>query len=132
MGLGTGNLEAGARIKLSPSGFNGYFHFGGFGSDSFHRDLILKQAVRRAARYAGGRIRPQDVFVIGDTPFDVSAGRKAGYQTVAVGTGFSSLAELKRSRPDHLARDFFGVDKWLKWFGIISLRQAKRRSSRAA
>ena len=132
LGLGTGNLEQGARIKLGPSGFNGYFRFGGFGSDSFHRHLILQKAVLRAARHAGGRILPQDVFVIGDTPFDVSAGRKAGYQTVAVGTGFASWTELVRSRPDHLARDFRGVDKWLKWFGITSSRQLRRRSSRAA
>jgi phosphoglycolate phosphatase-like HAD superfamily hydrolase len=132
LGLGTGNIEAGARIKLGPSGFNGYFRFGGFGSDSFHRDLILKRAVRRAARYAAGRIQPRDVFVIGDTPCDVSAGRKAGYKTVAVGTGFASWAELVSSRPDHLARDFRGVDKWLKWFGITSSRRARRRSSRAA
>ncbi|MCX5797889.1 MAG: haloacid dehalogenase-like hydrolase [Elusimicrobia bacterium] len=132
LGLGTGNLEQGARIKLGPSGFNGYFRFGGFGSDSFHRDLILKKAVRRAACHAGGRVQRQDVFVIGDTPFDVAAGRKAGYKTVAVGTGFSSWAELKRSRPDHLARDFRGVDKWLKWFGMSSSRQARRRNSRAA
>jgi phosphoglycolate phosphatase-like HAD superfamily hydrolase len=132
LGLGTGNLEEGARIKLGPSGFNGYFRFGGFGADSFHRDRILKKAVLRAAKHAPGRIQPQDVFVIGDTPFDVSAGRKAGYRTVAVGTGFASWAELRRSRPDHLARDFRGVDKWLKWFGIANSRLAKRRNSRAA
>ena len=130
LGLGTGNIEAGARIKLGPSGFNGYFRFGGFGSDSFHRDRILRKAVSRAARPAGGRIQPRDVFVIGDTPFDVSAGRKAGYRTVAVGTGFASWAELVRSRPDHLARDFRGVEKWLGWFGITDSRIAKRRNSR--
>ncbi|MBI5239867.1 MAG: HAD family hydrolase [Elusimicrobia bacterium] len=123
LGLGTGNLEEGARIKLGPSGFNGYFQFGGFGSDSFHRDRILKKAVCRAARYAGRRIRPRDVFVIGDTPFDVSAGRKAGYNTVAVGTGFATWKELVRSRPDRLARDFRGVAKWLEWFGLAGPRK---------
>ena len=30
LGLGTGNVEEGARIKLEPSGFNKYFSFGGF------------------------------------------------------------------------------------------------------
>jgi phosphoglycolate phosphatase-like HAD superfamily hydrolase len=125
LGLGTGNLEAGARIKLGPSGFNGYFRFGGFGSDSLYRDRILKKAVRRAARDAGGRIAPRDVFVIGDTSFDVSAGRKAGYKTVAVGTGYASWTELVRSRPDHLARDFRGVGKWRRWFGIASPKRVR-------
>jgi phosphoglycolate phosphatase-like HAD superfamily hydrolase len=123
LGLGTGNLEEGARIKLGPSGFNGYFRFGGFGADSYHRDVILKKAVRRAVRHAGRRIRPQDVFVIGDTPFDVAAGRKAGYRTVAVGTGFAEWKQLVAARPDHLARDFRGVAKWLKWFGLAGTRK---------
>ena len=120
LGLGTGNVREGARIKLGPSGLNEYFKFGGFGCDSFHRPAILKKAVRRAGRLAGGRVPPRDVFVIGDTPHDVSAGRKAGFQTIAVGTGFASWESLKRAKPDHLARDFRGVEKWLKWFGISS------------
>lgn len=118
LGLGTGNMERGARIKLGPSGFNRYFRFGGFGSDSFHREALLKKAVSRARRVCAGRIRPEDVFVIGDTPYDVAAGRKAGFRTIAVGTGFSDRKSLVRSRPDHLARDFRGVDKWLRWFGL--------------
>ena len=118
LGLGTGNMEKGARIKLAPSGFNGYFTFGGFGSDSLHRHVILKKAVQRAVRLAGESISPHDVFVIGDTPHDVAAGRRAGYRTVAVGTGFASWSELKKSKPDHLARDFRGRNRWMKWFGI--------------
>ena len=60
------------------------------------------------------------------------AGRKAGFKTVAVGTGVASWAELKRSRPDHLARDFRGVGKWLKWFGIQDSARRKRRTLPAA
>ncbi len=118
LGLGTGNLKKGAHIKLGPSGFNEYFRFGGFGCDSFHRPAILKKAVCRAERLAGERVSPQDVFVIGDTPHDVSAGRKAGFQTIAVGTGFATWESLKQAKPDHLARDFRGIAKWLKWFGV--------------
>jgi len=118
LGLGTGNMERGARIKLEPSGFNAYFLFGGYGSDAFHRPALLKKAARRAQALAKKKIPPQDVYVIGDTPLDVDAGRKAGFKTVAVGTGFSTWKELVRSRPDHLAKDFRGIDKWFKWFGI--------------
>lgn len=118
LGLGTGNMERGARIKLEPSGFNAYFLFGGYGSDAFHRPTLLKKAVRRATKIAGVSIHPRRVFVIGDTPLDVSAGRKAGYRTVAVGTGFAKWDELVASRPDYLARDFKGISTWLNWFGI--------------
>lgn len=118
LGLGTGNMEKGARIKLDPSGFNVYFMFGGYGSDSFHRHVLLKKAVRRAEKFAGKPLDESDVFVIGDTPLDVAAGKKAGYKTVAVGTGFSEWAELKASKPDHLARDYKDLKKWLSWFGL--------------
>jgi phosphoglycolate phosphatase-like HAD superfamily hydrolase len=118
LGLGTGNMERGARIKLEPSGFNSYFLFGGYGSDSFHRPALLKKAVSRAKRHARGPIKSEDVFVIGDTPLDVAAGRAAGFKTVAVGTGFSTWKELRASRPDHLARDYRDPKRWLNWFGL--------------
>ena len=35
LGLGTGNLEEGALIKLRPSGLHKYFRFGGFGIDGY-------------------------------------------------------------------------------------------------
>lgn len=118
LGLGTGNMERGARIKLEPSGFNPYFQFGGYGSDSFHRHALLKKAVQRARKLSPGPFRPSDVFVIGDTPFDVAAGKKAGFKTIAVGTGFADWKELAASRPDHLTRDFRDLAKWLSWFEL--------------
>ncbi len=116
LGLGTGNLEKGARIKLEPSGFNRHFPFGGFGSDSLSRASLLKKAVKRARPLTNGAA-PM-VFVVGDTALDVKAGRKAGYRTVGVGTGFAAWEDLAASKPDHLARDFRDTEKWLKWFGI--------------
>lgn len=118
LGLGTGNMEQGARIKLEPSGFNAYFLFGGYGSDSFHRPVLLKKAVMRARKLAHARFAPSDVYVIGDTPLDVAAGKKAGFKTVAVGTGFSTWPELVASKPDHLARDYRNIKTWLNWFEL--------------
>jgi len=116
LGLGTGNMEKGARIKLEPSGFNAYFMFGGYGSDSFHRPVLLKKAVARARKFAHKPFARGDVFVIGDTPLDVAAGKKAGFKTVAVGTGFAEWKDLVASKPDHLARDYRNLKKWLSWF----------------
>jgi phosphoglycolate phosphatase-like HAD superfamily hydrolase len=125
LGLGTGNMERGARIKLEPSGLNGYFPWGGYGSDAYHRHLLLKKAVARAKKHHRlRRVDPSDVYVIGDTPLDVAAGKKAGYRTVAVGTGFSTWAALRRSRPDFLAKDFRNVEAWLRW---LSLKQEPRK-----
>lgn len=117
LGLGTGNLERGARIKLKPSGFNDYFSFGGFGSDAFDRATLLKIAARRARRRA--RQPLESVYVIGDTPHDVAAGRAAGFKTVAVATGWSSREELAAAKPDHLAGDYRDLSQWLKFFELI-------------
>lgn len=118
LGLGTGNMERGARIKLEPSGFNAYFLFGGYGSDAFHRPTLLRRAVKRAEKLAKAPIRGNDVYVIGDTPLDVAAGKKAGFRTVGVGTGFAEWEDLVAAKPDFIAKDFRGTDKWLSWFGI--------------
>ncbi|OGR46477.1 MAG: hypothetical protein A2X40_08335 [Elusimicrobia bacterium GWC2_65_9] len=118
LGLGTGNMEKGARIKLEPSGFNVYFLFGGYGSDSFHRPSLLKRAALRAKELAREPFGPDDVYVIGDTPLDVAAGKEAGFKTIAVGTGFARWKDLAASRPDHLTRDFRDLKKWLSWFGL--------------
>jgi phosphoglycolate phosphatase-like HAD superfamily hydrolase len=123
MGLGTGNVKEGARIKLEPSGLHPYFLFGGYGCDAYHRPALLKKAVARARKLLDGeRVDGADVYVIGDTPLDVEAGKKAGYRTIAVGTGFSTWKELVRSKPDHLARDFRRIDQWLKWLRLPCAR----------
>ena len=49
VGLATGNVESGARIKLERGGLNGYFSFGGFGSDSERRADLVRKAAERAA-----------------------------------------------------------------------------------
>jgi phosphoglycolate phosphatase len=111
VGLGTGNLEKGARIKLGPSGLNRYFSFGGYGCDHIERHRILKAAVKRAG------VRAKDVVIVGDTPRDIEAGRKAGFRTAVVTAGFATAAALKAAKPDHLARDFRPLDRWLGWLG---------------
>ncbi len=126
LGLGTGNMERGARIKLAPSGLSGFFRFGGYGSDSYHRPALLRRGVARARKLLGGkRILRRDVFVVGDTPLDVAAGRRAGYRTIAVGTGWSPWKDLIASAPDFIARDFRDPEKWLTWIGL-----SKKRSQR--
>jgi phosphoglycolate phosphatase len=94
LGLATGNVERGARIKLERGDLNRYFRFGGFGSDSENRTSLVRRAAEVASTHHGA-IAPDDVFVIGDTPLDVIAGREAGFRTVGVATGKFSVDELR-------------------------------------
>ncbi|MBI4424822.1 MAG: HAD family hydrolase [Elusimicrobia bacterium] len=115
LGLGTGNVRPGALIKLRPSGLLRHFPFGGFGCDGYTRVSLLRAAVRRAAALSGSRIRPERVFVIGDTEKDVRAGKAAGYRTGAVTAGFGAAAAIREARPELIAPDFRDPRPWLRW-----------------
>ncbi len=98
----TGNLVAGAKIKLDHHGLWSRFAFGAFANDSETRDELGPHALQRARAHLGRVIPPQRVFVIGDTPHDVACGRVIGARTIAVKTGYSSRESLVAAAPDLL------------------------------
>ena len=102
MGLGTGNVQVGARLKLARANLWDYFSFGGFASDAVERRDVLKVGKERGIALLG--VEPDEcrVVVIGDTPADVSAARAIDADVVAVGTGFSDLQRLEEANPDVL------------------------------
>ncbi|MEK6712189.1 MAG: HAD family hydrolase [Nitrospinota bacterium] len=107
LGLGTGNFERGARIKLERGGLNGYFPFGGYGDDSQDRVALLEAGFRRGEerlrrRHPGARAAR---WVVGDTWRDVQAGRACGARVIAVATGGDTLHGLAGAAPDHLFAD---------------------------
>lgn len=106
LGLATGNVESGARIKLHPGNLNSYFSFGGFGSDSESRPGLVRCAAERANQLHGQTIAGNGVWVIGDTPRDIEAGRSAGFRTVGVATGQYSVDQLNAAGADLSLRDF--------------------------
>jgi phosphoglycolate phosphatase len=116
LGLGTGNLEAGARLKLARGDLNRFFTFGGFGSDASDRPELLSVAVRRGEKAAACEFSPEQVVVIGDTPLDVAAGKAIGARTLAVATGPFSEEALSACAPDGVVRTFNETEKIEKFF----------------
>ncbi|MDP2625715.1 MAG: HAD hydrolase-like protein [Candidatus Rokubacteria bacterium] len=110
LGLLTGNIEAGARVKLGPTGLGPYFRMGAFGSDDADRKRLPSLAARRAEALSGHRFRPQEVLVIGDTPLDIECARAFGAVAVAVATGQHARAELLAEAPDLLFDSFADAD----------------------
>jgi phosphoglycolate phosphatase-like HAD superfamily hydrolase len=105
VGLGTGNLHDGARLKLSRVGLFERFSFGGFGSDHEHRATLLAVGARRGGAALGAPVEEVRVVVIGDTPKDVAAALEIGAECLAVATGTFSAEELAASGPTHVFRD---------------------------
>ena len=116
LGLGTGNVEGGARIKLARGDLNRFFTFGGFGSDAEDRVEVLRQAVARGeARRGPGGDGPARVVVIGDTHLDVQSGGALGARTVAVATGGESATSLRQAGPDLLLPDLSDAEAFLRF-----------------
>ena len=99
LGLLTGNIRLGAEIKLRRFGLWDFFVMGGFADDHEDRNHIAVAALARGRRVLDAQLQPQEIVVIGDTPFDVRCGKFIGAKTLAVATGGAKFEELK----DHAA-----------------------------
>ena len=102
LGLVTGNVEGGARLKLLSAGLWHHFPIGAYGSDHESRNELPRFALERAAAHWGRPFQGRDAVVIGDTPRDVECGRAIGAATVAVATGRFSVAALRATGADRV------------------------------
>jgi phosphoglycolate phosphatase-like HAD superfamily hydrolase len=105
LALLTGNLAAGAEVKLSHYGVWHYFGFGAYADDHHERNRLGPVAAARAMEGHGEEFPPDRIYVIGDTPRDIECGKALGAKTVAVTTGHYSREELACHEPDFLFDD---------------------------
>ncbi len=115
LGLLTGNIVPGARLKLDSAGIGfDRFSVGAFGSDSADRRELPEVAIARAADAVGHRFSGKDVVIIGDTPNDIACGEHLGVRTIAVATGSYSVEELDECGPDHVFEDLTDTQRVLQ------------------
>jgi phosphoglycolate phosphatase len=105
LGLLTGNIEQGARIKLEAFHLNDYFPSGAFGSDSEDRNMLLPIAVKRFENFSGKRIPHDECIIVGDTPRDIECAKAHGAKSVGVATGPYPLEALVEAGADHALSD---------------------------
>ena len=115
LGLLTGNVEAGARLKLDTFDLNHFFPVGGFGDDSEERNLLLPFAVKRLLDSESITLKYEQCVVIGDTPMDVECGQVHGACSIAVATGTYSLEQLKNTTADLVLPDLSNTEHILEW-----------------
>ncbi len=109
LGLLTGNIRAGAEIKLRHYGLWDTFDFGGYGDDHFSRNDVARSALIDAQRHVPHPIQPDQVWVVGDTEHDIHCARAIGAKVIAVTTGGYSASDLEIHSPDLLLDDLHGV-----------------------
>jgi len=112
LGLVTGNLKPIAYAKLNRAGLDGYFPFGGFGSDYEDRYLLVRRALELAKSQYG--YKENKVLVIGDTPRDVHAAQVYSLKTIAVATGRYSVEDLERTGADYVLKNLKNKSEFLE------------------
>jgi phosphoglycolate phosphatase len=108
VGLCTGNLARGARLKLRHAGLDGFFDWSptgmhGFAEDGEARSRLVAAAVARVSSTLGRAVAPAEVLIVGDTPRDVWAAREVGCAVLCVATGNFDVAALLACGPDAVA-----------------------------
>jgi phosphoglycolate phosphatase-like HAD superfamily hydrolase len=117
LGLLTGNLERGAKLKLEHYQLWHFFPFGAFADDHHDRNQLGSFAVSRALAATGLSFPGSQVDVIGDTGHDVACGKAFGARTVAVASGSWSREQLAQQEPDFLFDDLSNVDEVIRRLG---------------
>ncbi len=100
LGLLTGNVVEGARLKLAAVGIDfNRFAVGAYGSDAESRPALPAIAIARAKESLGLHVPGDRVVIVGDTPSDIDCGRSVGARAIAVATGHYSVDELAAHNP---------------------------------
>jgi phosphoglycolate phosphatase len=102
LGLITGNGDGAAAVKLARGDLNRWFTFGAYATAGVDRPGIVRRAVERGEAMLGPDVPNEDIFVIGDTPLDVSAAHAVDCTAVGVATGHYDVDALREAGADHV------------------------------
>jgi len=100
LGLLTGNIEAGASLKVRAVhiAFE-RFVVGAYGSDAPLRPALPAIAQARASARLGRELPGSQIVIIGDTPHDLTCGLQIGAKAIGVETGRYRAADLHPYNP---------------------------------
>ncbi len=129
LGLGTGNLEKGAQIKLAPSKLGTYFSIGGYGEDGHTREDMLRSAVKRAEKKFKTKLSPDQVYIIGDTHRDICAAKNCGFHSAVLTNGFGEADKIQRAAAELEMKDFKETATWCVWLALKEDPKGVKRGS---
>lgn len=115
MGLLTGNLEQGARVKLEPFDIWDYFELGAFGSDSADRNELPKIAWQKANEQLNEVYGARQTLIVGDTPRDAVCARKNNTSALIILRRDIWEEAILAEEPDHIAESTENVDQLFEY-----------------
>lgn len=101
----TSNLRIGAESKLNSVGLHKYFSLGGFGDEAGEKwDAAIRCIALAESQY--NTVFPKDqIYLIGDSGYDVFCAKKMGIKSIAVATGWADADTLIACKPDFFFTD---------------------------
>jgi phosphoglycolate phosphatase len=102
LGLITGNGDGAAHVKLARGDLNRWFTFGAYATAGVDRPGIVRRAVQRGEAMLGQDVPNTDIYVIGDTPLDITAAHAVDCTAIGVATGHFDAAALREAGADHV------------------------------
>lgn len=96
-GIVTAAAPGSVLADLHANGLEGLF-------DEVHTDVADKAGCLRSLRHLGAT-----ALYVGDTAYDITSARSAGYTTVSIGGGYQHATVLAGARPDHHIEDLATV-----------------------
>ena len=102
LGLITGNGDGAAHVKLARGDLNRWFTFGAYATAGVDRPGIVRRAVERGEAMLGQDVPNSDIYVVGDTPLDISAAHALECTAIGVATGHFDRDALREAGADHV------------------------------
>jgi phosphoglycolate phosphatase len=111
----TGNTTINAATKLAAFDLDRWLDLdiGAYGSDSADRKALVPVALQRAHERRGHTFHTDDVWVVGDTPHDLTCAKAGGAHCVLVATGSTPIGTLEGIGADAVLADLRNVDEVL-------------------
>lgn len=116
--VGTGNCSLGGVLKLKYTGLYDYIQLGSYGSDHDFREEMVAEVIEKANEQRKKPFLKENIYVIGDTPRDIEAGKKNDVKTIAVETGSYGKDELEAYKPYAVLPSLFPCDIFYKTIGL--------------
>jgi phosphoglycolate phosphatase-like HAD superfamily hydrolase len=116
LGLVTGNISKGAYLKLKAIGLDKYFPIGAFGDDAKERSNLPGIAIKRAEKYFRKKISKKNIWIVGDSIYDIHCAQVNDLRCLAVCTGLTSRDKLENENPEFIVDDFQNTEKVLNIF----------------
>ena len=115
LGLLTGNIARGAKLKLQAVELHKYFPIGAFGDDAKERNDLVDVAINRAQSFHDAKVIKKNTWIIGDSIYDIRCAHANNLRSLAVCTGLTSRKELEKENPEYI------VDTFEDTFQIIDI-----------